>query len=381
MSGDALEEATAEQPGVRAALVAALRNGPSHAYVFAGPSGSGKAAAARAFAAELLAEGASDPDDARRRALAERSPHPDLVWLRPPGNQHLVEDVRREVIANVSYRPFEGERRVFVIEAADAMAEESQNALLKTLEEPPGYAHLILISSEPAALLDTVLSRCQRIDFTPLSAAAMQRRLAAELPGASPETVAALALLGGGDLGRALMLGSPTGERLRTAAEECARWALAGDGEGRPWADLLAIASERGKQRGATVVDAADERAAELGKGRDADRVRREGAEAAKRAERRARTEAVDVALGLTAAWFTDLVAIAEGAPELVRNGDRAAELAADAQGVDPVAAREAAALAMSTRRHLQVNVNEDLALDALFHRAASVLGDVGAVL
>ena len=111
------------------------------------------------------------------------------------------------------------------------------------------------------------------------------------------------------------------------------------------------------------------------------DRVRREGAEAAKRAERRARTEAVDVALGLTAAWFTDLVAIAEGAPELVRNGDRAAELAADAQGVDPVAAREAAALAMSTRRHLQVNVNEDLALDALFHRAASVLGDVGAVL
>ncbi|MEZ5061572.1 MAG: hypothetical protein R2700_08680 [Solirubrobacterales bacterium] len=381
MSGDALEEATAEQPGVRAALVAALRNGPSHAYVFAGPSGSGKAAAARAFAAELLAEGASDPDDARRRALAERSPHPDLVWLRPPGNQHLVEDVRREVIANVSYRPFEGERRVFVIEAADAMAEESQNALLKTLEEPPGYAHLILISSEPAALLDTVLSRCQRIDFTPLSAAAMQRRLAAELPGASPETVAALALLGGGDLGRALMLGSPTGERLRTAAEECARWALAGDGEGRPWADLLAIASERGKQRGATVVDAADERAAELGKGRDADRVRREGAEAAKRAERRARTEAVDVALGLTAAWFTDLVAIAEGAPELVRNGDRAAQLAADAQGVDPVAAREAAALAMSTRRHLQVNVNEDLALDALFHRAASVLGDVGAVL
>lgn len=381
MSGDALEEATAEQPGVRAALVAALRNGPSHAYVFAGPSGSGKAAAARAFAAELLAEGASDPEDARRRALAERSPHPDLVWLRPPGNQHLVEDVRREVIANVSYRPFEGERRVFVIEAADAMAEESQNALLKTLEEPPGYAHLILISSEPAALLDTVLSRCQRIDFTPLSAAAMQRRLAAELPGASPETVAALALLGGGDLGRALMLGSPTGERLRTAAEECARWALAGDGEGRPWADLLAIASERGKQRGATVVDAADERAAELGKGRDADRVRREGAEAAKRAERRARTEAVDVALGLTAAWFTDLVAIAEGAPELVRNGDRAAQLAADAQGVDPVAAREAAALAMSTRRHLQVNVNEDLALDALFHRAASVLGDVGAVL
>ncbi len=170
------------------------------------------------------------------------------------------------------------------------------------------------------------------------------------------------------------MLGSPTGERLRGAAEECARWALAGSGSGRPWAGLLALAGERGKVEGAAVSDAADERAAELGKGRDADRVRREGGEAAKRAERRARTEAVDVSLGLVAAWFTDVVAVAEGAPDLARNRDRTAELLADAEGADPVAAREAAALAMRTRRHLQVNVNEDLALDALFHRAASLL-------
>ena len=111
------------------------------------------------------------------------SPHPDLTWLRPPGNQHLVEEVRREVIGSISYRPFEGDRRVFVIEAADAMAEESQNALLKTLEEPPGYAHMILITAEPAALLDTVLSRCTAIRFAPLPPESLQRRLAAELPG------------------------------------------------------------------------------------------------------------------------------------------------------------------------------------------------------
>lgn len=377
----ALEAATAEQPGVRAALTAALRAGPSHAYLFAGPAGSGKAAAARAFAAEILATGATDPDDARRRALADPSPHPDLVWLRPPGIQHLVEQVRGEVIANVAYRPFEGERRAFVIEAADAMAEESQNALLKTLEEPPAYAHLILLSAEPAALLGTVLSRCQRIDFMPLSAAVLERELAAALPGAPPERLAALALLGGGDLGRARLLGTPTGERLRGAAEDCARWALGGGGAGRPWADLLALASERGKGAGAAVAEAADERAAELGKGRDADRIRREGGEAAKRAERRARTEAVDIALGLAAAWFTDVVAVAEGAPELARNADRPEQLAADAEGADPLAAREAAALVMETRRRLQVNVNEELALDALFHRAASLFGAGDAVL
>src|SRR5690606_14611091 len=75
----ALAEALAEQPAARLALAAAL-GAPSHAYLFAGAPGSGKRAAARAFAAELLADGAEDPDSARRRALADPSPHPDLTW-------------------------------------------------------------------------------------------------------------------------------------------------------------------------------------------------------------------------------------------------------------------------------------------------------------
>ena len=372
--------ATAEQPGARAALAAALRRGPSHAYSFVGPTGSGKAAAARAFAAELLAVDSRDPDEARRRALADPSPHPDLTWLRPPGNQHLVEDVRRDVIGAVAYRPFEAARRVFVIEAADAMAEESQNALLKTLEEPPGYAHLILITAEPAALLETVRSRCSPIAFAPLPPESLQRRLAAELPGHSPEELAALAALAGGDLGRARLLGSPTGSRLRGHAEAAARAAIAGELAGRVWADLLALAAESGKLRADVVKEAARERADEFGKGRDANRVRREGDEAAKRADRRARTDAIDLALGLVAAWFADLVAVGEGASEAVRNVDRTEQLTADARRVAPIAARRAAELAMDTRRRLQVNVNEDLALDALFHRVAALIGDAGAV-
>lgn len=371
-----IAEATAEQPAVRAVLAAALRGGPSHAYAFVGPSGAGKSAAARAFVAELLALGAADPQDARRRALADPSPHPDLAWLRPPGNQHLVDDVRREVIAAVAYRPFEGERRAFVIEAADAMAEESQNALLKTLEEPPPYAHLILITDEPGALLGTVRSRCQEVRFAALSAEAVERRLGEELPGASGQQLAALAALAGGDLGRARVLGSPTGARLRAIAECCARAAVAGELVDRPWADLLGVAAERGKQQGATVAEAANERAEELGKSRDADRIRREGAEAAKRAERRGRTEAIDLALGLVAVWFTDVVAAAEGATELARNADRLEALSEDARAADPIAARQAAELVMETRRRLVVNVNEELALDALFHRAARLLGE-----
>ncbi len=213
------------QPRARVALSAALASGPSHAYLFRGPRGAGKAAAARAFAAEILAAGATDPDDARRRALLDPSPHPDLVWLRPPGAQHMVEDVREKVIRSASYRPFEGEKRVFVIEAAEAMRDESQNALLKTLEEPPDFVHLILLTSEPSALLETIASRCQPIDFAPLPPEAVEAQLA-DL--GSPDEIAAAARLSAGDVSRARFLLSGSGRTLRSTALELGR-AVGGD--------------------------------------------------------------------------------------------------------------------------------------------------------
>jgi DNA polymerase-3 subunit delta' len=82
---DALAEATEHQAHARVALRAALAGEPSHAYLFRGPRGSGKRAAARAFAAQVLAAASDDPEDARRRALLDPSPHPDLVWLAPTG--------------------------------------------------------------------------------------------------------------------------------------------------------------------------------------------------------------------------------------------------------------------------------------------------------
>ena len=91
--------------------------------ILLGPPGSGKRATARAFVAELLAAGSPEPDDVRRRALAEPSPHPDLVWLAPQGTQHLVDEVRERVIVAAAYRPVEGGRRAVVIEAAGAMAD------------------------------------------------------------------------------------------------------------------------------------------------------------------------------------------------------------------------------------------------------------------
>src|SRR3954449_5347549 len=178
MPESALAAATEHQGRARVALQAALAGEPSHADLFRGPRGAGKRGAARSFAAEILAAAAADPEDARRRALLDPSPHPDLVWLAPTGAQHMVEEVRERVIRAAAYRPFEGGKRVFVVEAAEAMRDESQNALLKTLEEPPEFVHLILLSSEGEGLLETVASRCQTIDFAPLPADVLEAQLA-----------------------------------------------------------------------------------------------------------------------------------------------------------------------------------------------------------
>jgi DNA polymerase-3 subunit delta' len=374
---EALRNATEHQPAARAALAAALAE-PVHAYLLAGPPGSGKRAAARAFAAELITAGSPDPDEARRRALADPSPHPDLVWLAPQGTQHLVEEVRGSVITAAAYRPFEGERRVFVIEGADAMADESQNALLKTLEEPAAYVHLILITSEPAALLETVRSRCQAVRFAPLADEAVEARLAELGLGEDEAERSAAARLAMGDPDRAAFLVSADGHALRDAAERCVAGARSGELADAPWTGLLEAAEAAGTQAG----EAARERIASLeaqaGEGGSpaVRRRERETTDAARRVARRARTEALDLGLALVAAWLRDLAAVAEGADDLVLNTDRASALGKMAAGLDGRRTRRGAELVMDTRRRLQVNVAEELALEALVFRLEALLRD-----
>jgi DNA polymerase-3 subunit delta' len=363
----ALREATEHQPGARAALAAALAD-PLHAYLFAGPPGSGKRVAARAFAAELLAAGAPEPDDARRRALADPSPHPDLVWLTPQGNQHLVDEVRERVIVAAAYRPFEGTRRAFVIEAAEAMADESQNALLKTLEEPGPFVHLVLITSEPTALLETVRSRCQTVRFAPLTQEAVEAHLEDRGLGY------------GGEERRAAFLLGEQGRELRDAAQACVTAALSGELADAPWRGLLSGAEAAGAQAG----EAARERSAlasdpGAGEGSGVRRRSRETDEVARRAARRARTAALDLGLALIAAWLRDMAAVAEGGEALILSCDRLEELRAAAAtdaGVDPRRARRGAELVMETRRRLDVNVGEELALEALMFRLEALLRD-----
>src|SRR3954449_827322 len=176
---------------------------PSHAYLFHGPAGAGKRDVARAFAAELLAEGAPDPEDARRRAVA--GVHPDLTWVTPSGAaEMLVSDIDEPVVAAVNRTPFEARRRVFVIERADTMNDRAANRMLKTLEEPPAFAHLVLLTDRPGEILPTIASRCQHVRFDALPAGELAARL--EAGGAPAETARACARLSLGDGEKALAL-------------------------------------------------------------------------------------------------------------------------------------------------------------------------------
>jgi DNA polymerase-3 subunit delta' len=365
---EAFLEATEHQARARVALNAALAE-PSHAYLFRGPRGSGKRAAARSFAAEILAVGAAEPEDARRRALLDPSPHPDLVWLAPAGAQHMVEEVRERVIRASAYRPFEGGRRVFVIEAAEAMRDESQNALLKTLEEPPGFVHLILLSSDGEGLLETVASRCQAIEFAPLPTEVLERELAGERLDATPDEIGAAARLAAGDLERALLLLSDRGRELRAEAERCVGAAVAGECAGAPWKALLDRAQASGEDVEAATREALEEEA-KAGVKRSAKEI----GDGAKRAGRRRRTEILELGFELCATWLRDLAVVAAGAEEVVFNRDRLERLRAQATGVDATAARQGAALVQETRRGLELNVSEELALEALFFRLESLL-------
>jgi len=309
----------------------------------------------------------------------------------------MVEEVREKVIRASSYRPFEAEKRVFVIEAAEQMRDESQNALLKTLEEPPAFVHILLLSAEPSQLLEPIASGCQPIDFAPIPPEAIEAQLTGS---GSPDELSAAARRSAGDLVRARFLLSEPGRELREAA--LALGAVGGDspdatpresavasedapgasrsvsGESPPtslsasrasWRKLLDAAGAAG--------DAAEEATrkeleedAEAGVKRSSKDINDE----AKRAARRQRTEVLNLGLELVSAWFRDVAATATGATGVVYNRDRVAALEGFSK-LGPSRPRQAAELVEDTRRRLDLNVSEELALEALSLRLNRLFG------
>jgi DNA polymerase-3 subunit delta' len=381
-------------PHARAVLSAALgpAGAPSHAYLFHGPAGAGKRAVARALAAALLVEGARAPETVAERVA--RGTHPDLTWASPSGaGEMLVADIEGPVVAAAARTPFESRRRVFVIEDAHTMNDQAANRLLKTLEEPPPFAHLILLAPSARDVLPTISSRCQAVRFDPLPQERIEELLRAEATrsadgaqakelgggddAASALRLAACARLALGDARRAGELAGRGGGVLRERAEDFVRAALRGETAGRAWLGLLALAKEEAarasEERAARVADEL-----ELLPAKERKRHQREAAEAQRRAERRARTRVLAGALQLAELWLRDLWCIVEGAGELVYNCDRVATLERDAAGREPAALRAGVELVRDTRLRLALNVSEELALEALAYGLQELLAAAG---
>ena len=361
-----------DHPHAAAVLGAGLsaESTPSHAYLLTGPAGTGKRAAAREFAGELLSRGARDPQSARTRV--EHGTHPDLTWVAPSGaHEMLRRDIDEAVVAAAGHTPFEADYRVFVLERTDSLNDEAANALLKTLEEPPAYAILLLLSDRPGQVMPTIASRCQRVRFDAPSPEKLATDLAAR--GLQPDTARACAALALGDGDRALTLAFGEGPRIRANAENFARAPLQGRASERPWQAILEHA--RGIAQGARAeVESQLAEELEFLPRKEHKRRETEFSERARRAERRAETAAVDHSLQLAGLWYRDLACVVAGAADLAHNADRVSELTEDAAQRTSGELQEAVALVEETRARLALNVSYELACEALAYRLETLL-------
>ena len=196
------------------------------AVLLAGPPGVGKRLTAVAIAQAINCLQPQSPQGFERDACGEcgscrriaRGIHPDVIVVEPGEMGTIKIEQLRDVSDRSQYRPFEGRRRVVIIDEADAAGDDAQSALLKTLEEPPSASVFILVSSMPDALLPTVLSRCPRLRFSPLTPNEVARALV-QNHGYSEQDARIAAAESDGSIGRALESQSEDLTEARDAAQ------------------------------------------------------------------------------------------------------------------------------------------------------------------
>ena len=338
-----------EQPEARLLLAAAVRHGPAHAYLFHGPAGVGKRAAARAFAAALLGD--------ERRVQA--GTHPDLFLLEALGEMIRIDEVRA-LHRDLHMRPYEADWRIYVIAEAHLLNEDAADALLKDLEEPPAYAVIVLVADELGPLPPTIRSRCQLVPFRRLPVRAVRAYLAERAPGLSEDEARALARVSGGRLDRAERLLDPEAKARRQELLRIARAPYA-EPELDP-AESAATLLESSRVAG----EAAKERAESEFVG--VELTARESEQRLRRVQRGAEREELLASLEELAAWYRDLVVVAAGAEQATLHADQLDMLRSDATRERAADGETAAELVLEAWRALEeFNLNPTLALEALF--------------
>ncbi|MEW4411774.1 DNA polymerase III subunit delta' [Clostridium sp. AN503] len=182
----------------------------SHAYILNGEAGMGRKSLANAFALTLLCEkGRSEPCmecHACKQVLSGN--HPDLIYVtHEKPNSIGVDDIREQINDTIMVRPYSSYYKIYIVDEAEKMTQQAQNALLKTIEEPPSYAIIILLTTNQEAFLPTILSRCVQLKLKPLKDFVVKSYLteSMQVPEADAEVYAAFAR---GNLGKAISIAS-----------------------------------------------------------------------------------------------------------------------------------------------------------------------------
>jgi DNA polymerase-3 subunit delta' len=360
-------------PGQEAAMAflhgAAER--PHHAYVLAGPEGSGKSLAARAFAAALLC-----PDggcgECRNCRLALRDQHPNEFIVEPEGRDIHVDTIREEVWHPAYRTPPEPGRKIFVIREADRLSPSAADTLLKVLEEPPADAVFLLLSARAHELPETIWSRCHVVTFTALSESFVLEQLVAE--GVAPDRARLAARLAGGNLGRARRMAvDADGLAFRDTAIRALELCGKGPAGALEAAELVVAAAAEHKKGMSRELD--EELAPfldEKGRPEEAYRgsIRRIETRFARR-QRRAERDFVDRVLLAASALLRDgIVAGVGGADAVLLNPDRTVQANGGSVGdsVAGLGAVEEARAALAD----DVNLNPRLVVERAFLQVAA---------
>ncbi len=333
-------------------LDAALREGPAHAYLFYGPAGVGKREVARTFARALLE--------------TEREFHPDLYELEALGEMIRIDAIR-ELRRDLHMRPFEADRRVYLIFRANLLGEDAADALLKDLEEPPPYAVIVLVADDLGPIPETLRSRCQLVPFSRLSERAIRERVDARAPELSDAERAAVARVAAGRLDRMERLLDPKSVQRRALLIEQAR-AVYRDPAFDPSTAAAALL-QNARDRSTEARDLEEARIAGL------EMTARDAEQQVKRAARGAEREELLAQIEELGAWYRDLVAVAVGADAAAIHLDLLPLLREDATRERIVGAERAAEHVRDTWRILEeFNLAPQLALEALFIKIADEL-------
>ncbi len=340
------------------------------AYLFTGPPNVGKLTAAVEFAKLLNCTDLAAPDDpsavdccdacdACQRIAAGSFADVLVVQplirigtaakgeLAPFEGAMLTTDQVAEVIAQANMRLSRGRHKVIIVARAETMNPEAANRLLKTLEEPPEHTTLILTTSNPSALLPTIVSRCQRLAFHPVPLAELVAGLQREAPDADQSLMETAARLSGGRVGWALTLvRNPIALQVRAELLE-----LLSSLPHEPYVSAMAMAER--------LIELAEQWWLALNPGESA-------ADVLSRARDRVRRVALDGLLDLVASVMRDIMLLASGYDRSIINADAADALAELAARTTPDRARRGAMAVELVQRHLRGNANIRLALELL---------------